>query len=322
MTESSEIKSYFDLEGDGGSNVMEQVLSQKAEIEKRLSGIKEMVAIASGKGGVGKSTLSMQLAVALNAMGNSVCILDADFNGPSLARLSGLGETALIPGAEGLIVPRTERGIGVLSMGTIVPETEAVDFTSVASGESHVWRATKEFSTLAEFLRGTDWGELDFLLIDLPPGAERCFQFAEFFGKKTRFLMVTIPSDVSQGVVSRSVVAVEKAESTIIGYVENMSGYYCAETSELRPLFPRGDLKLDYPLLGQVPFDPELARNCDKGRTIEDMPDTPVARAIFEIGREILKILKISSQEGTNPAERDREKRRRGETEIGRGRGE
>ena len=296
MTESSQIKSYFDLEGDGGSHVMEQVLSRKAEIEKKLSGIKEMVAIASGKGGVGKSTLSMQLAVALNAMGNSVCILDADFNGPSLARLSGLGETALIPGAEGLIVPRTESGIGVLSMGTIVPETKAVDFTSVASGESHVWRATKEFSTLAEFLRGTDWGDLDFLLLDLPPGAERCFQFAEFFGKKTRFLMVTIPSDVSQGVVSRSVVAVEKAESTIIGYVENMSGFYCAETGELRPLFPRGDLKLDYPLLGQVPFDPELARNCDKGRTIEDMPGTPVASAIFEIGREIVRIL---SQEGT-----------------------
>ena len=100
-------------------------------------------------------------------------------------------------------------------------------------------------------------------------------------------------------------VAVEKAESTIIGYVENMSGYYCAETGKLRPLFPSGDLSLNYPLLGRVPFDPELARNCDRGRTIEDMPDTPVARAIFEIGREILKILKISSQEGTEIREEE-----------------
>jgi len=180
-------------------------------------------------------------------------------------------------------VPRTQSGIGVLSFGSMVPESEAVDFPSVSGGDSHVWRATKEFSTLAEFLRFTEWGKLDFLLIDLPPGAERCFQFAEFFGKRTTFIMVTIPSKVAHGVVSRSIAAVNKAGSHMLGYIENMKGYYCADCGEIKTLFPDQSTKLNIPLLGSVPFDPELAENCDRGITIESKPDTPAAKAVNQI---------------------------------------
>lgn len=291
MSESSQMKSYFDLKSDGGSRVMEQVVSKKAEIEENLSGVRWMIAIASGKGGVGKSTLSMQMAAALNGMGNSVCLLDADINGPSLGRLSGLQQTTLVPGERGLIAPRTKHGIGVVSMGLLVPESRAVDFSTVATGESHTWRATREFATLADFLRGTEWGSLDFLLIDLPPGAERCYQFAQFLGRRVRFVLVTVPSDLSGGVVSRSVDAIKKAGSTILGYVENMSGYHCPETGKLRPLFPKGNLRLDLPRLGQVPFEPALAVDCDRGLTIEDTPDSPAAREIIGVAEEILNRL-------------------------------
>ena len=290
MTTPASIKSYSDLEGDGGSNVAEQVQDQKAGIEKKLSGIKHMLAIASGKGGVGKSTMAMQIASALNQRGLRVSVLDADINGPSMARLAGLKDAPLVPGKKGLVLPRTKSGIGILSFGSMVPESEAVDFPSVSGGESHVWRATKEFSTLAEFLRFTEWGELDFLLIDLPPGAERCFQFAEFFGKRATFVMVTIPSKVAHGVVSRSIAAIKKAGSPMLGYIENMKGYYCADCGEIKTLFPEQNAKLNIPLLGSVPFDPELAENCDRGISIpqsRDQPDSPAAKAVNQIVDQI-----------------------------------
>lgn len=277
------MKSYFDLEGDGGSDVIGQVVSQKDKIADRLSGVSHLLPIASGKGGVGKSTISMQLAATLNQLGKKVSLLDADLNGPTLARLSGLREVALVPGKTGLIVPKTESGIGVISLGSVVPETDMVEFESVAQGDSHVWRAAKEFATLADIIGSTDWGCLDFLLVDLPPGPERCFQFAEFFENKASFVMVSIPSEISQGVVNRSVAAIRRAGSSIVGYIENMSGYYCAETEEVKPLFPEGNFPIDVPLLGKIPFDPELAQCCDKGLTVSDIPDSQTAKVLRDI---------------------------------------
>ena len=291
MTTPASMKTYSDLEGDGGSRVAEQVQAIKAGIDKNLSGIKHMLAIASGKGGVGKSTLSMQIASVLNQRGLRVSVLDADINGPSMARLAGLKDAPLVPGEKGLALPRTQSGIGILSFGSMVPESKAVDFPSVSGGDSHVWRATKEFSTLSEFLRFTEWGELDFLLIDLPPGAERCYQFAEFLGKRTTFIMVTIPSKVAHGVVSRSISAIRNTGKTPLGYIENMKGYYCAQCGSIKTLFPEETAELDIPLLGSVPFDPELAKNCDRGITIDHAPDSPTYKAVYQVVDKILERL-------------------------------
>src|SRR5205823_9401664 len=163
----------------------------------RLSGVRHVVAIGSGKGGVGKSTLTMQLACALRAADASVAVLDADLNGPSQARIAGLAATMLVPGRDGLELPRTPSGIGVVSMGLVVPESRALDFDSVADGDTYVWRATREFALLGDLLAGVAWGPLDFLLVDLPPGAERTVQYAEFLGSAAPLVLVTIPSDVS-----------------------------------------------------------------------------------------------------------------------------
>ena len=282
-------KTYSDLSGDGGSQIFEQVVAIKTNIKANLSGIKNIVAIGSAKGGVGKSTMTMQLGAALCARNKKTTLLDADINGPSLARLSGLQNTALLPGANGLIVPKTASGLGVLSFGSLVPESQAVDFASVATGDSHTWRATKEFSTLADFLGHTEWGELDFLLVDLPPGAERGFQFAEFLGLDTLHVLVTIPSEISQGVVSRGIDALTKAEAKILGYVENMSGYYCKDCKEVKPLFAHAKVNLPIPCLGQIPFDPALAEACDAGRTITEFPDSPAALAIEAVANKIIE---------------------------------
>ena len=122
-------------------------------------------------------------------------------------------------------------------MGSLIPESEALEFESAAHGESHTWRATREFALLGEILGSFEWGALDLLMFNLPPGAERTVQYADFLGPRTSFLLVTIPSEVARGVVARSVAALSKGPNRLLGYVENMSGYYCRDCNAIKPLF-------------------------------------------------------------------------------------
>jgi ATP-binding protein involved in chromosome partitioning len=289
------VKGYFDIVGDGGSRVVEQVRAKQARIAASLAGVRCLLAVGSGKGGVGKSTLTLQIAHALRVEGATVAVLDADLNGPSQARMAGLGAAPLVPGTNGLVVPRTAQGIGVVSMGMIVPESAALDFESVARGDTFVWRAAREFSLLGDLLAGVAWGKLDFLLVDLPPGAERTLQYAEFLGPEASIVLVTIPSDLSRGVVSRSIAALGKAANRLVGYVENMKGYYCKGCGSLRPLFAEtGVVNLGIPCLGAVPFDPELALACDLGEAPN--PDSPSLtwRAIRDVAGRIRSRLEVS----------------------------
>ncbi len=257
------MKSYYDIVGDGGSKIVEQVGEQRDRIARSLAGVRHRVAVGSGKGGVGKSTLTSEIARALRRRGLRVAVLDADLNGPSQARLAGVGAAPLVPGPRGgLSMPRSSEGVGIVSLGSLVPESQAVEFDSVAGGDSHIWRATREFTFLGQLLGTVRWGELDFLLIDLPPGAERTFQYAEFLGPDTAFVLVSTPSELARGIVSRSVAALRTVPNRLLGYVENMCGYYCAGCDEVRPLFPEtAATDFGIPCLGRVPFDPELARS-------------------------------------------------------------
>src|SRR6478735_5437967 len=129
------MKGYRDIVGDGGSRVLEQVAEQRARISNGLSGVRHSVAEESGKGGVGKSTLTLHLAGALRARGLRIAILDADFNGPSQARMAGVQGGLFVPGKDRVALPRTSNGIGVFSMGSMIPESEALEFESAAAGE-------------------------------------------------------------------------------------------------------------------------------------------------------------------------------------------
>jgi ATP-binding protein involved in chromosome partitioning len=283
------VKTYHDIVGDGGSRIVEQVAEQRTRITDGLAGVRQLVAVGSGKGGVGKSTLTLHLAGALRARGLRIAILDADFNGPSQARMAGVQGALLVPGRNKVTLPRTANGIGVFSMGSLVPESEALEFESAAHGESHTWRTTREFALLGEILGAIDWGALDLLLFDLPPGAERTVQYADYLGPRTSFVLVTIPSEVSRGVVARSVAALSSRTNRLVGYVENMSGYYCRDCNAIKPLFDSPDSSaLEIPRLGTVPFDPELARHCDKGIPLADLSDTPVGRALDHVAERLL----------------------------------
>ena len=297
------MKGYHDIVGDGGSRVLEQVLEQRARISDGLAGVRHLIAIGSGKGGVGKSTLTLHLAGALRARGLRIAILDADFNGPSQARMAGVQGAVFVPpplpkgfggasGSDKVALPRTTNGIGIFSMGSVIAESESLDFESTARGESHTWRATREFALLGEILESFEWGTLDMLLFDLPPGAERTVQYADYLGPRTSFVLVTIPSEVSRGVVARSVVALSKGPNRVLGYVQNMSGYYCRDCNAIKPLFDSGDARsLGIPCLGTVPFDPELARLCDQGIPLTELPQTPVGLALDHIAQQLLDSL-------------------------------
>ena len=302
------MKRYQDIVGDGGSGILEQVAEQRTRITDGLAGVRHLVAVGSGKGGVGKSTLTLHLAGALRASGLRIAILDADFNGPSQARMAGVQGALFVPppsptgfgvasGSHKVALPRTKNGIAVFSMGSLVPESEALEFESAAHGESHTWRATREFALLGEILGSFEWGALDLLMFDLPPGAERTVQYADFLGPRTSFLLVTIPSEVARGVVARSVAALSKGPNRLLGYVENMSGYYCRDCNAIKPLFVSPEPSdLGIACLGTVPFDPELARHCDRGIPLAELPETPVGRALEHVAQQLL-----DSLESTEP---------------------
>lgn len=307
------VKRYHDIVGDGGSGILEQVAEQRTRITDGLAGVRHLVAVGSGKGGVGKSTLTLHLAGALRARGLRIAILDADFNGPSQARMAGVQGALFVPGNSKVALPRTRNGIAVFSMGSLIPESAALEFESAAHGESHTWRATREFALLGEILGSFEWGELDLLMFDLPPGAERTVQYADFLGPfdaaqgrpRVSFLLVTIPSEVARGVVARSIAALSKGPNRVLGYVENMSGYYCRDCNAIKPLFvspepfdaaqgrPSG---LGIPCLGTVPFDPELARHCDRGIPLAELPEAPVGRALEHVAQQLLDSLEATTE--------------------------
>jgi Mrp family chromosome partitioning ATPase len=205
--------------------------------------------------------------------------------------MAGIQGALFVPGSHKVALPRTSNGIGVFSMGSLIPESEPLDFESAAQGDSHTWRATREFALLGEILGSFEWGSLDLLMFDLPPGAERTVQYADFLGPRASFVLVTIPSEVARGVVARSVAALSKGPNRVLGYVENMSGYYCRDCDSIKPLFPSESADMGIPCLGSVPFDPELAQHCDRGMPLTELPDTPVRQALDHVAQQLLDSL-------------------------------
>lgn len=288
------MRTYSQIEGDGGSAVAEQIADLEAAIARRMAGIRHVVAIGSGKGGVGKSTLTRQLGAVLAAAGKRVGILDADLNGPSQALLGGVSHVPPLPGDEGLLLPVSRDGLKILSVGSLLAAGEALSWPSATPRHTHVWRATRELAKLAELLAAVHWGPLDVLLVDLPPGPERTAHFADFLGPRAAVVLVSIPSALARGVVARSVSALAPLPNRLLGYVENMSGYACAGCDTVRPLFPESPeaAELALPCLGRIPFDPRLAALSDDGRAITEAPEAGlVAAALAEVARNLIEHL-------------------------------
>ena len=287
------MKSYKELPDDAGSNISGQVTAQANRLQKRLASVKHTVAIMSGKGGVGKSAITANLATALTLAGNTVGVVDADINGPTLAKMMGVRHSTLAYSPTGVKPAITALGTKLISMDLLLAEDDApVLWNAHTQKDAFTWRSTMEVGALREFIGDTEWGTLDYLLLDLPPGTDRLPNVVELIPNLGGVIVVTIPSEVSQFIVKKSLTMAQRILNVpIIGVVENMAFHVCSHCGEQEPLFSAeapADTAFQQVVLGKIPFDPRLARCSDTGTSyVDEYPDSPASKALMQVARNI-----------------------------------
>jgi ATP-binding protein involved in chromosome partitioning len=297
------MKKYSDVTGDAGSSLVSQIQDQTFRLQSRMASIRHKVAILSGKGGVGKSTLTSNLAAALALDGAKVAVLDADLNGPCLAKMLGVRGDPLRIGGKGAEPPEGPLGIKVLSMDHLLPGDETpLQWKAPTQEGSFVWRASAETAALREFLSDTVWGSLDFLVIDLAPGTDKISSLASLLPEMGAAIVVTIPAEVSHLSVRKSIsMASELWGPRAVGVVENMAAYRCAHCGHEEPLFPGSDSaamsrELGVSFLGRIPFDPRLAAAADRGEPyLRREPGTPCATALRSVAAAVRSFVEVKS---------------------------
>jgi ATP-binding protein involved in chromosome partitioning len=277
------MKRYRDIAGDGGSDVHGQVAAQLERLRRRLADVRAVVAVVSGKGGVGKSTVTANLAGAFAVGGWRVGVLDADLNGPTMAKMLGVRGQRLAVTGDAVEPPASALGIRVMSMDLLLPgDATPLTWDAPSQEESYTWRGTMEANALREFLADTRWGALDALVIDLPPGTDRLATITALVPELAGTIVVTLPSDVSHLVVRKSITVAQGVRAPVLGLVENMAG-----------LFPGPDAAVlaaetGIPFLGRVPFDPALSAAADRGEPfVTAAPRSDAARALTDIAARI-----------------------------------
>jgi ATP-binding protein involved in chromosome partitioning len=275
----------FDVLTDQEKQGLQRTLGRPGGLpEGSLAAVANVLCIGSGKGGVGKSTLTVNLAAALQAEGKKVGVLDADVWGYSIPRMLGLGGQRPKVSAAKKIIPLEAHGLKVISIGFFLKEDEAV-----------VWRGPMLHKALTQFLEDVDWGELDYLLIDLPPGTgDVSMTLAQLLPQST-FMIVTTPQDVAQKVARRAAQMADKVNLEISSVIENMSGFVTPD-GERYPIFGEGGGQrladeLDVPLLGQVPLTMPLRAHADAGIPLAAVdPDDPASQAIRHAARGLIAL--------------------------------
>jgi ATP-binding protein involved in chromosome partitioning len=273
---------YFDVLSDTQKAALQQKLGRGNLPAGALAQVANVVCIGSGKGGVGKSTLTANLAGALAGEGKRVGVLDADVWGYSIPRMLGLGATRPEVSAQRKIIPLLAHGVKVISIGFFLEEDAAV-----------VWRGPMLHKALTQFLQDVDWGALDYLLVDLPPGTGDVSMTLAQLLPEAQFLIVTTPQATAQKVARRAAQMAHKVALQIGGVVENMSSF-TTPSGERFAIFGEGGGQeladeLDVPLLGKVPLTMPLREQADGGvpLVVED-PDDPASQAIHRVARGLI----------------------------------
>lgn len=267
------IRTYAELEGRDASDLGGQVAAQAERVRERLRDVRHVVAVASGKGGVGKSLVTAALAVAAGRRGRRAALLDADLNGPTSARLLGLESETLRLREDAVVPPRTEGGVAVMSTSLLLEEGVPLTWREPGS-ESFVWRGAQERGVVREFLSDVAWGPCDLLLVDLPPGTQRMLELWELVPRLAGVVAVTLPSEASRASVARGLELCRRRGIPLLGLVENMAGVRCGACGAPGPLFPgdAGDrlaAAFGVPLLGRIPFAARTAELAEAGRLAE-----------------------------------------------------
>lgn len=257
---------------------------------KILSGVKTIIAVASGKGGVGKSTVAVNLAMVLAETGARVGLLDTDIYGPSLPLMMGICERPTGDPQTGLLMPLEKHGLKLMSMGFISDEKTAV-----------IWRGPMVHKMITTFMGQVDWGTLDYLVMDLPPGTGDAQLTITQTAPLTGAVIVTTPQDVSLIDARKGLLMFQQVNVPVLGIVENMSYFVCDECNKRHEIFRHGggrraSEELGIPFLGEVPLDSRVTLGGDQGTPVVTFaPDSPASQALREVARNLIVQLEATA---------------------------
>ena len=262
----------------------ERQLEEQA-LRDRMGKIKFKLLVLSGKGGVGKSTVAANLAVALSDAGNNVGLLDVDIHGPSIPKLMGLENRQLGMEGQKILPIQIKDRLKVMSIGFLLSrDTDAV-----------IWRGPLKFNAIRQFLKDVVWGQLDYLVVDSPPGTgDEPLSVAQLVGSPADAVIVTTPQDVAIADVRRCVSFCNKLSLPVAGIVENMSGFVCPKCGERIDLFKSGGgealaVEMKVPFLGRIPIDPQIVTSGDAGRPfVDNYIRSEAARAFSSVVQKII----------------------------------
>jgi len=254
------------------------------EQQRPIEGVKKIIAISSGKGGVGKSTISCNLALSLVKAGYKVGLLDADIYGPSIPRMFGSLNQRPSVTSQQRIEPLVRYGLKLMSMGFLIEENSAV-----------VWRGPMLFKAMEQFFRDVEWGELDFMLIDLPPGTGDVQLSIAQKVPVNGAIAICTPQNVALADVKKSLDMFKRVNVPVFGLIENMAYFRAPGTNEKMTLFPRGELEkyMDFEKiekLGEIPFFTPVAEGAEIGIPIvESKPEDPISQTFANIAKKIVE---------------------------------
>jgi Mrp family chromosome partitioning ATPase len=258
-------------------------LPPKADID-----VKHVILVLSGKGGVGKSTVAVNLAYALSNYGRQVGLLDLDIHGPNIPKMLGIEEHELLAEGDKIVPVKITGSLSAVSMAFLLPSPDS----------PIIWRGSMKHTVISQFLNETRWGALDYLIVDLPPGTgDEALSIVQLAPNIAGAVIVTSPQDVATLDSSKAIKFAEKLEIQTIGIIENMSGLICPHCGEEVDLFGKGGgarIAEEYqlPFLGSIPLDPEVRISGDDGRPyILRHRDSPTRKAVDHIMESMIKIV-------------------------------
>lgn len=282
---------------DDRKKAKEMMIKRKEEIAQNIGDVDHTMVVMSGKGGVGKSTVAANLAVELVMEDFKVGLLDCDMHGPSIPKIVGISYEEKPTGTDSSIEPiSTDFGLKVMSLGSLLPEKDS----------PVIWRGPLKMKTIQQFLGDVNWGNLDYLVFDLPPGTgDEPLSIAQLIPDPDGAIIVTTPQKVALQTIRRSINFAKEVDLPVLGLIENMSGFVCPYCGKEVDIFHSGggeelSEELNVPFLGRVPLDPDIVESGERGRPIVLEGDSDAAKAFKEIVTEMKQFLnkgpKYSSQ--------------------------
>jgi len=269
-----------------------EMAERQERISQNLENIEHTIVVMSGKGGVGKSTVAANLATELKEQKNEVGLLDCDLHGPNVPQIVGIDYDKKPKESDSSIKPiSTEFGLKVISLGSMLPEKDS----------PVVWRGPMKMKAIQQFLGDVEWGNLDYLVLDLPPGTgDEPLSIAQLIPNADGAIIVTTPQKVALQTIRRSVNFSKEVDLSVLGLVENMSGFVCPNCNEETDIFNSGGGKdlsdeLDIPFLGKIPLDEKIVESGESGKPVVLGEENKASKSFKNIVSEMKKIMNRNS---------------------------